>query len=399
MVIHKTPTDFIYMLGLNTLMQTKRYKIGCVTSSISYYGGWDTLSKGIIGAISKKHDVVVLTSRDAKNDMVSYPIHRVLPEVYITYSIWNQILVFFFCLKHFPNCDAIHTFVEPFTPGAALAAKILRKPLFITIAATYAIIPKGNTLRQILKRIMMKFMYRQAVFIATGSYQNIELIEEVMSLGGKWKFVPFGVDPEKYKATQAYTPSPYPFLFTVGAIKPRKGSLYTIRALALLKDEFPTLRYKIGGMCNEKLPYVQQLRSEITKLGLKDRVEFLGRISDETLLELYGTCTVFVLAAQTIDGSREGFPMVFYEAHSLGAPVISTYGFGSEYVIKNGHNGFLVPQENVTKLAEAIRKIVGNETLRAELSKNAKEEARKHSWDDIGLQYLAAYDRIIPRTQ
>jgi glycosyltransferase involved in cell wall biosynthesis len=87
--------------------------------------------------------------------------------------------------------------------------------------------------------------------------------------------------------------------------------------------------------------------------------------------------------------------MVFYEAHSLGAPVVSTYGFGSEYVIKNGHNGFLVPQDNHVEVADAIRKIVSNPTLRENMSKNGREEARKHSWDDIGVHYLAAYDEIM----
>jgi len=370
---------------------TKCYTIGCVTSSVSYHGGWDTLSKGIIGAIAKHHNVVTLTAEDAENDDVPYTVHKVLPKKYITYSLWNQILVFFASLKYFKECDAIHTFVEPYTPGAALAAKVLGKPLFITIAATYAIIPKGNKPRQILKRIMMKFMYQQAVFIATGSYQNIELIEEVISLQNKWKFVPFGVDPEKYRILKTYSPPLHPFLFSVGAIKPRKGMLYVVRALALLRDEFPTLTYKVGGTVREEAPYVQELRQEIEKYGLDDRVEFLGRISDEILLELYATCTVFVLPAQTVDGSREGFPMVFYEAHSMGAPVISTYGFGSEYVIKNGHNGFLIKQGDAAELAEAIRKIVSNPELRTLMSQNAREEAKKHSWDDIAKHYLQAY--------
>ena len=133
-------------------MQMKNHTIGCVTSSISYYGGWDTLSKGIIGAVAKKHKVIVLTASDAHNDPVSYEIHRVLPKKYITYSIWNQFRVFIMSLVYFRTCDAIHTFIEPLTPGAALAAKVLRKPLFITIAGTYCVIPKGNKPRQIVKR-------------------------------------------------------------------------------------------------------------------------------------------------------------------------------------------------------------------------------------------------------
>lgn len=370
--------------------------IGCVTSSISYHGGWDTLCKGIVTAVAKHHDVVVLSARDAHNDSVPYVVHNVLPPNYITYSVLNQIKVFFWCLRYFRGCDVIHSFIEPYTPGAALAAKVLRKPFVVTIAATYAIIPKGNSLRQIVKRMMMKFMYRTAFCIATGSTQNIELIEEVMPLHNKWKLIPFGVDPEKYKDDTVYPAPQNPFILTVGAVKPRKGTLYTVRALALLKDEFPTLEYKIGGSYHETL-YTEELRDEIEKHGLDGRVTLLGRVDDEKLLELYSTCSAFVLAAQTVDGSREGFPMVFYEAHSLGAPVISTYGFGSEYVIKNEWNGFLVPQNDHVALAGAIRKIVSDTTLRAEMSRHAREEAEKHSWDGIVKHYLQVYEDAIKK--
>lgn len=373
----------------------KRLKIGCVTSSISYYGGWNTLSKGIIGAVSKKHEVIALTARGYENDPVPYSTHSVLPHNYISFGLANQARVFLNCIKYFKGCDAIHTFIEPFTPGAALASKLLGIPLFITLAGTYCVIPKKGGIRGFVKRVIMKFMYKQAVFIATGSFKNIKLIEEVMTLGNRWKFVPFGVDPEKFKITKKYEPSPYPFLFTVGEVKERKGANYVIKALAILKDEFPTLRYKIAGNDKTKPFFVESLKKLIVEKGLEGRVEFLGRVSDDDLLRYYSTCTAFILAAQTINGAFEGFPMVFYESHSYGAPLISTKGFGSEYVIKDGYNGFLVPQDNIDELVAAIRKIVGNPALRDEMSKHAISEAKKHSWDAIGVYYLDAYSRLI----
>ena len=373
----------------------KKFKIGVVTSSISYHGGWDTLSKGIVGAIAKKHDVVTLTAKGQENDPVPYPIHAVLPPHYINFGLGNQWRVFWQCLKYFRDCDAIHTFIEPFTPGAALASRVLGIPLFITLAGTYCVIPKKGGLRGFAKRTIMKLMYRQASFIATGSYKNIELIEEVMPLNDKWEFVPFGGDPDKFKLTKSYDPSPYPFLFTVGAVKERKGADYVIKALAILKDEFPDLRYKIAGSIKQKPHFVEGLKKMIQENGLEDRVEFLGRVEDDDLFRYYATCTAFVLAAQTIDGAFEGFPMVFYESNSFGAPLIATKGYGSEYVIKDGYNGFLVPQKNVEELANAIRKLVGNPALREEMSKHAIAEAHKHSWDAISVQYLDAYQRLV----
>ncbi len=376
-------------------MSNRRLRIGCVTSSVSYHGGWDTLSKGIIGAVAKVHDVIVLTARHQQNDSVTYPIYAVLPRYYARYGLGNQIRIFLQCMKYFRTCDVIHVFVEPLAPGAALASKILGIPLVITLAGTYSIIPVRGGVRGFLKRLIMKGMYTRASFIATGSHRNIELIEKVLPLGTKWGFIPFGVDPEKFSMARPFEPSPFPFLLTVGAVKERKGADYVIRALAILKDEFPSLRYFIAGDDTAKPGFVGYLKKLISEGGLQGRVEFLGRTSDEDLLRYYGTCVAFVLAAQTVGGAFEGFPMVFYEAHSYGAPIITTKGFGSEYVVKNGYNGFLVPQGSVEELADAIRQIVVNPGLRNEMSQHAVLEAKKHSWDAVSVGYLHAYQRIV----
>ncbi len=373
---------------------SKRLKIGYVTSSISYHGGWDTLSKGIVTAVSKHHAVVVLAARGEANDTMTYPIHSVLPAHYFNFGLPNQLRTTWQCLRYFRNVDLIHALIEPLAPGAAFASFILRKPFAITLAGTYCVIPEGKSFRNIVKRWLMKFMYRRAKFIATGSLKNIELIERVLPLGDRWQFVPFGVDLEKYPLSTAYTPAIPPFLLTVGAVKPRKGADYVIRALASLKSELPNLRYKIAGGYRQGLGFVEELKRLIAEHKLEDRVELLGRVSDADLNKLYQTCTAFLLAAQTKDGAFEGFPMVFYEAQALGAPVISTSGFGSEYVIKHGSNGFLVSQDNVAELADAIKKLVTDDALAHSMSERGRIEAQRHTWDHIVGHYLEAYTKL-----
>jgi glycosyltransferase involved in cell wall biosynthesis len=240
----------------------------------------------------------------------------------------------------------------------------------------------------------MVFMYRRASFIATGSRQNIELIEREVSLAGKWEFVPFGVDLEKFTPRDGVSAPEHPFLLTVGSLKPRKGADYVIRALALIKDDVPDLHYYIVGSFDERNGFICQLQQLATENGLQERVHLLGRVSDEALRDMYQTCAVFVLAAQTVGGSFEGFPMVYYESQALGAPVIGTSGYGSDYIIHDGENGFLIPQENVTRLADAIRRIATDGVLRERMSVRARQEARRHSWSVIAKHYLVAYGRV-----
>ncbi len=372
----------------------QKLKIGYVTSSLSSHGGWDRYSKGIIESAAKQVDTVVLTRKDASNENDTLKIHKVLPTKDNSFNLKTQLNVFLNSLKYFRGCDGIHSMMEPFAPGAALASVFLGIPFFLTIAGTYSVPPRGYSPKDFVKRQLMKLMYKRASLVATGSLKNIELIEQVVKLKF-WKFIPFGVDPKTFYQMENVKKEDPPFIFTVGGVKPRKGADVTIQALALLKNEFPNLHYKVVGETKSAEGFVNYLIELIKKHNLENKVHFVGRVTDDQLRELYNRCAIMVLAAQTRDGAFEGFPMVYYEAQASGAPVITTRGFGSEYVVKDGYNGFLVDEDNIQGIAEAIRKILGNHKLHQEMIKNSVSEAAKNTWDHTAKFYLDVYNQVI----
>jgi len=374
----------------------KRLKIGYVTSSLSSHGGWDRYSKGIIESTAKEVDAVVLIKKNGNNESEGLDVKKVLSIKDNTFNLKTQLYVFFSSLKYFRDCDGIHAMMEPFAPGAALASIFLRVPFFLTIAGTYSVPPKGYSPKNFIKRQMMKFMYKRASLVATGSLKNIELIEQAVKLKF-WKFIPFGVDPKIFYKMENVKKAAPPFIFTVGGVKPRKGADITIQALALLKDEFPDLHYKIVGETKSAEGFMKHLKELIQKHGLENRVHFVGRVTDDQLRELYNQCSIMVLAAQTRGGAFEGFPMVYYEAQACGAPVVATHGFGSEYVVKDEYNGFLVDENDIEGTSEAIRKILGNPALHKEMIKNSIIEAGKNTWDHTAKFYLDIYDRVIDK--
>jgi len=366
----------------------KKLKVGYITSSLSSAGGWDRYSEGVIKSMSKLADVVVLTRRDAKNDNLDgVKIYPVLPKKDNSFNPKIQATVFFKVKKYLKGCDVIHSLIEPFAPGAALAAKLISAKFFLTFHGTYAIPPKGSSPKDFFKRNLMRIMYNLTVISTTGSSKNAKLIEEVMPLG-EWRFIPNGYDSELFYYTDSRRE---PFLLTVGGLKPRKGVDIVIQTLGLLKNEFPSLSYKVIGETESIPSFYNHLKDLIKKNDLESRVEFLGRISDKDLNELYNRCSIFILAAQTRGGAFEGFPMVFYEAQACGAPLISTYGFGSEYVIKNGYNGFLTNENDIKGTAKAIKVILENKEVYQQMIRNSLTEADKHTWDKIAKIIMQMY--------
>ena len=375
-------------------MPNKKLKIGYITSSLSSHGGWDRYSQGIIESAAKVVDAIVLTRKDANNENNTLKINKVLPTKDNSFNFITQINVFLNCLRYFKGCDGIHVMVEPYGSGAALASVFLRIPFFLTIAGTYSVIPGGYSPKNFFKRQLMKFMYWRSSLVATGSIKNIELIEKFTKLGN-WKFIPFGVDPKIFYQMESVKKENPPFIFTVGGVKPRKGADVTIEALGLLKNEFPNLHYKIVGETKSAEGFVSHLKELVKKHGLENRVHFVGRVTDDQLRELYNQCSIMVLAAQTRDGAFEGFPMVYYESQACGVPIVTTKGFGSEYVVKDGYNGFLVDEDDIQGIAEAIRKILSNPALHKEMIKNSISEASKNTWDHTARFYLDVYNEVI----
>ena len=141
--------------------------------------------------------------------------------------------------------------------------------------------------------------------------------------------------------------------------------------------------------------FVDKLKARIQALKIADRIIFHEHIDDEELLKLYNQAKIFVLAARDESGHFEGFPMVFYEANACGTPVITTKGFGSEYAIKDGYNGYVVNQNDPQLIADKVTEILDNDLLQKSMYTHGIEEARKHTWDEIAKKLSKFYSDAI----
>jgi glycosyltransferase involved in cell wall biosynthesis len=204
---------------------------------------------------------------------------------------------------------------------------------------------------------------------------------------GPVEVIPYGV-PLPEEPTVAPTASGAPSLLFVGRLVRRKGVDRLLEALRDIDDR--PWRLEIVGFGPER----ESLEAQALRLGLADRVRFLGRVSDHDLVAAYRRATAFVLPA-TIDqrADTEGLGVVLLEAMSYGVPVVATALGGITDIVVDGATGILV-EDDVGALATGLRRILADpETARA-MGKEGRQRVREaFSWNSIVEQLEAIYVR------
>jgi len=140
-------------------------------------------------------------------------------------------------------------------------------------------------------------------------------------------------------------------LLTVARLVEVKGIEYAMLAVASLKDKCPGIRYQIIG----DGPLRNELEALTNRLGLADKVEFLGALPQEEVIGRLPPAHVFVLPSVVIaSGEEENQPVALAEAQASGLPVIATAIGGISESMRDGESGFLVAPRNPEALASSI---------------------------------------------
>jgi glycosyltransferase involved in cell wall biosynthesis len=162
-------------------------------------------------------------------------------------------------------------------------------------------------------------------------------------------------------------------LLSVGAVVPRKGFDVLIAALATLTD-LPW-RLTIAGDRTRDPTAAAQLDTDIARHGLENRIAAPGAVSPQRLAALYAEADMFVLASRF-----EGYGMAYAEAIAHGLPVIGTNAGAIPDTVPPDA-GLLVAPGDVTALADALRRVIGDDVLRRRFAGAARlAAAQLPSW-------------------
>jgi glycosyltransferase involved in cell wall biosynthesis len=164
------------------------------------------------------------------------------------------------------------------------------------------------------------------------------------------------------------------YILSVGRLCSIKRIDLIIKALPLIQG---SVRLKIVGGSDE--PGIEEyLKSEIERHHLWDRVEFLGRVSDEALLELYAKAVCIYYAPHD-----EDYGFVTLEALASQKPVVTATDSGGVLsFIRHEENGLIVDPHEAA-LAAAVNRLVNDRELYHRLCANTVTSAPALSWDTV----------------
>ena len=148
-------------------------------------------------------------------------------------------------------------------------------------------------------------------------------------------------------------------LLAVGSLIPRKG--YDVLVAALAQLTHLSWRLVVAGDCGRSPQTFRQVRADIARFGLADRITLLGTVGADELTPLYESADLFVLPSRF-----EGYGMAYTEAIAHGVPVVGTTAGAIPETVPAGA-GVLVAPDNVEALAAALQQLIANGDARERL--------------------------------
>jgi len=151
----------------------------------------------------------------------------------------------------------------------------------------------------------------------------------------------------------------------VGRLVEKKGIGYVLDAVRRLIDSGIAVEYELAG----EGPLRERLEAEGHRLGIGQRVRFLGWQSQQQVREALDRADLLVAASVTADNAdEEGIPNVLKEAMAIGVPVLSTRHGGIPELVEDGVSGILVPERDAEALARELAGLAARPERRAELA-------------------------------
>ena len=274
------------------------------------------------------------------------------------------------------RCHVVSTHSSTDSWLAALSMLVLGRP--------YPIVRTRHISAPVPKNAPTRWLYTRATsrIVTAGEALKRELIERNGFPAQRIDSVPTGVDARRFcpgdKAAARSAlglPQEKTLVGIVATLRSWKGHRYLVEALAGLPEA-------VGLVIVGDGPQRQSLEGLVAQLGLGERVSFEGNQSD--VVPWLQALDIFALPSY----ANEGVPQALLQAMLAGLPCVTTATGSIPELAKDGETALVVPPQDVSRLREALQKLIGD----AELRKTLGAAARTHC--EAGFSYEGMLERM-----
>jgi glycogen(starch) synthase len=274
-------------------------------------------------------------------------------------------------------------------PVGAAAARLHRLPLVLTVHTSLRHTLAGCDLRSaVLKTVGSPIELwgehsAEAVLVITPRLYRLLLADGVDE--NRIHLIPPGVNPSLFEGPfeDPFAGVGKPRVLFVGRLAPQKGVGTLVAAAGLLED--PSAQVLLVGDGPER----KALEPESKRIGIADRVHFVGFLAHERLPAVLVHADLLVLPS-----IYEELGTVLLEAMQPGLPIVASKTGGIPDVIEDGVNGLLVPPCNPGALARAIDRLLADRDLARRLSEEARQRAKDYDWEVLAERVLRVYQGV-----
>jgi glycosyltransferase involved in cell wall biosynthesis len=167
-------------------------------------------------------------------------------------------------------------------------------------------------------------------------------------------------------------------------LEPHYGVDCVLRAFAYIQQQTPEASLTVVGDGSQR----EALEKLTTELNLQ-HTSFTGRVEHEQIYEHYTNADVF-LNASRIDNQ----PLSILEAFACGLPVVTTNAGGIPDIVTDQKTGLVVAVDDCKTLAERATKLLCDRNMSITITKNAREECSKYTWEVVCEQWLRLYREV-----
>lgn len=236
----------------------------------------------------------------------------------------------------------------------------------------------------ILKKLKKKCL-KNAYGVTAVSEPLMQVLNEIHENPNQ-AVIPMGCDTKifgrEFRKENYFNQNGRKVILFVGRLAEKKGVCYAIEAMRYV-DNAMLVIVGDGPLRNELTAQAEALHKEKGK-----KIVFMGAKTHEELKEIYASADIFVMPSITAkDGDKEGFGLVMLEAFASGLPIVASRSGGIVDLVKDGVNGYLVPEKDSVGLADRINLIIKDNRIYDGMQAEAYRTAKQYDYYIIAKKY------------